>query len=537
MTVNSGLNVSGDFDASQFTLNTATANVDVQSGKLTTGAAVAAPTVTIASGADLETAGDAGDGAINTNQLTLNGTLTRSGAGVSRDVTVANQLDLGSALSMTGGGTLDVDTAAVNVQSTGSLTLDSQSLQAASLNVEGVVNTAGLDVDDVVVESTGQLTSSADMNVQRIDVFGGAVDTGSGELVVGEYARLNAQRFRAETGDSFRVQGSNLGNDAVARTVTLDGGKLYIDASPEYAADPVAYYAFEDAGDLGLNSASGGLYSGTSYGDTTQAGGLIGNAVYLDGDGDYIVSDTVAAPLDGKSMTGAAWVKTNRGSALQEFALSFNQEDGGNRTMAGKKDNSSVYTLYADSNFRNTTGVVNDNEWHHIAWTTDGTDLILYFDGQAAATVAIDARVSATDLFSIGQEYDAGATTEDPPVPGDFWLGSVDEAFLYDYVLTADQINDLYEAGLDGRYGGGIDLSETSFQIAGASTLELTTTRGSQLRPARSRGRRQPDDCGNGQFRQLPRSGRRGKPSTGISPFRKSLPPATAPARCWSAIH
>jgi hypothetical protein len=89
-----------------------------------------------------------------------------------------------------------------------------------------------------------------------------------------------------------------------------------------------------------------------------------------------------------------------------------------------------------------TTAAVNDGNWHHVAYTYDGSEdaagLTLYIDGSASATTVsfnnIDATVTSTTNLQIG----ARDGTNQP------FNGTIDEVKVYNRTLSSEQILALY---------------------------------------------------------------------------------------------
>ena len=69
-----------------------------------------------------------------------------------------------------------------------------------------------------------------------------------------------------------------------------------------------------------------------------------------------------------------------------------------------------------------TVSAMNDNEWHHIALVSDGTDYDLYLDGSRGSTDMGDSvQINSDDTFIIGAELDSGPST------GNYFSGYIDD--------------------------------------------------------------------------------------------------------------
>ena len=104
------------------------------------------------------------------------------------------------------------------------------------------------------------------------------------------------------------------------------------------------------------------------------------------------------------------------------------------------------------------SGVVETGEWQNIVATYDGTDMQLYLNGTLVGTQA----------HSVGGDLSEGAgdtiTIGDSPVGGREVDGLIDDARVYDYVLSDAEIAELY--GLIGHW----KLDEASGTVATDST-------------------------------------------------------------------
>jgi hypothetical protein len=124
-----------------------------------------------------------------------------------------------------------------------------------------------------------------------------------------------------------------------------------------------------------------------------------------------------------------------------QFMIAINSSTGDNKLMFGTQSNTATLS-FVDSEplWRDTTATVIDNTWHHIAFAlNDNADTVnIYVDGSEALSFTSTVSILDTDLFSLGQEYDAGLTT------GDFYNGRLDDVKVYDYALNETQVRRLY---------------------------------------------------------------------------------------------
>ncbi len=86
------------------------------------------------------------------------------------------------------------------------------------------------------------------------------------------------------------------------------------------------------------------------------------------------------------------------------------------------------------------TTSVNDNKWHHVLGTYDGSNLKVYIDGVLEDTHAGSGSLPiAIGPLRIGADYQT--------TPANFFNGLIDEVRVYNRALTASEIQDLYRIG------------------------------------------------------------------------------------------
>ena len=114
-----------------------------------------------------------------------------------------------------------------------------------------------------------------------------------------------------------------------------------------------------------------------------------------------------------------------------------------------------VYDSFATGSIY-TTATYNDGQWHHFAWTTDGTNNKVYIDGVLSVSAA-KARVASAGYGKIGTAPAAGVS------------GILDEIRMWNYVRSAADIANCKDTELAGDETGLIQywrLNETAGVIA-----------------------------------------------------------------------
>ena len=90
--------------------------------------------------------------------------------------------------------------------------------------------------------------------------------------------------------------------------------------------------------------------------------------------------------------------------------------------------------------FGDDSSVMNDGQWHHVALTSDGDEIVIYIDGEEGAT-------SSTSLSDEIETVRIGGPREYVSVWASY-TGLLDEVALFNEPLSAGDIADLYANGL-----------------------------------------------------------------------------------------
>jgi hypothetical protein len=228
------------------------------------------------------------------------------------------------------------------------------------------------------------------------------------------------------------------------------------------------YVAFDGTSDNGLLNAVDSIRANFPASNTgTETDGISGKG-YQGGATSYVKYAGVNGFTQSSSFTISFWVKKmpQPAGAGTQFAFSLNTngyswtntklflefEDAGNPSttaLAAAKfyvmDQWVEYTKHPATEDR-MPNVLN-GEWHHLAFTYDGTTstLLAYIDGALFHTDVISGLGPVTfgdyDDFTIGGPDD---NTHDANTWMGFWDGQIDQFRLYDGVLSASDIQALY---------------------------------------------------------------------------------------------
>lgn len=207
----------------------------------------------------------------------------------------------------------------------------------------------------------------------------------------------------------------------------------------------------EVAKDLSENENDGEI-----KGEPEWVKGKFGKALKLDGSerpGDY-VKVTTSESLDSISeqVTLAAWVKLKKkkvggdasydhGIITFEYNCILNVFGPGRGANEGRVE---VGATTLEPKWISCPNVVDDDTWHHIAFTYDGKAKKIYVDGIVVAEQPTNGSFNV-----VGKDLMIGCLGGDHR----FLTGVIDEAAVFNVALTEDDIKNIMEKGLSRALG------------------------------------------------------------------------------------
>jgi len=189
---------------------------------------------------------------------------------------------------------------------------------------------------------------------------------------------------------------------------------------------------------------------GTSVTSDNWCNGNVKKALSFDGQSDYV--DLGNAITLENNFTIAAWIKAETPDDQAGGVIKWGEEDVGKRRslLVWHGGSGTDYYIWfsgfgADANL-NSGVVVNDGKWYHVVATVDSSNYgKIYVNGQLKAEKALALLAFTSTGTKVGKTDYSGTTTE-------YYKGIIDEVSVYNRVLTASEIQDLYN-GKD--LGGG----------------------------------------------------------------------------------
>jgi hypothetical protein len=192
-------------------------------------------------------------------------------------------------------------------------------------------------------------------------------------------------------------------------------------------ADLIGWWRFEEgSGDTAYDSSDYGN-DGTLNGNPQWVDGYFGGGLELNNS--YVEINGIADDLTENNFAVSAWIKTTMSG--DGNVIGANDSGGGHDFIFGVDTGN----LLVEADSINTyPPIINDGEWHNIAYVRDGSTAYAYTDGELVGTETPSGDpAGAMTLWSIGMEWD-------PPSPSDFFNGTVDEVHFFNHPLSEAEI-------------------------------------------------------------------------------------------------
>lgn len=223
----------------------------------------------------------------------------------------------------------------------------------------------------------------------------------------------------------------------------------------------VAWWKLDETEGSNVADSSGNNLAGTVVGNPQwqPAGGKVGGALHLDGDGDYVgIEDELALDIT-DAITVAAWVKVN--AFDKDFQAIVTKGDSAWRLQRFTNTNCMEFACSGvdaeGTQWGNIGGsaTVSDGQWHHVAGVYDGEKLYIYVDGALDNSKQASGTIATNDHSVL-----IGANAEKPDEDYRTWNGLIDDVCVFNYALSADEVAALC-SGKEPLVIAGVELPST----------------------------------------------------------------------------
>ena len=211
-----------------------------------------------------------------------------------------------------------------------------------------------------------------------------------------------------------------------------------------YAQDPtlVLYFSFDDEPVNEATDHSQYRNNGTVEGDPEIVAGQFGSALNFDASDDQVVVPTNDTLDIENEITMMVWAKPGPNLTADWRNLVGKSPTNvlGNATFSYslRSDNSGAmrFSLNLDGWQYILGPTFEEDTWYHITGTYDGTQLILYVDGESVGSTEATGTINVTpDPVCIGNLVNAAGSSQN-----EFWSGVLDEVRIWDRALSADEV-------------------------------------------------------------------------------------------------
>ena len=223
-------------------------------------------------------------------------------------------------------------------------------------------------------------------------------------------------------------------------------GLLLVSPTVASAQTLVTDLKFNDISNLGLDSSGlGNNYTNTSVTSGTDRFGVANRAGSFNGSSSKLTEFGGLTGYDGlPGFTFAAWI--NRSSADAAFSGIISQDAGGCCTTRFLLDGGDTPYINAGlhADFDYAAPVIANDSWVHVVMTSDdsvpGNAVQIYVNGVLAGSNTFGHNLPNASLLNsyIGVGENGAAH---------FFQGLMDDVQIYDGVLTAQQITNLFQSG------------------------------------------------------------------------------------------
>ena len=192
-----------------------------------------------------------------------------------------------------------------------------------------------------------------------------------------------------------------------------------------------AHWKFDEQYGSKAFDCSGNKHDGSIYGASTVTGEY-GNALSFNGSSNYVsVPDSPGLRFGSNDFTISAWIK--HGSAGSTHRGIYSKGSGYNSDGIEfyiASDTGKLRVLNNNTS-RNSTAIVSDNNWHHVAAVREGTSLKIYVDGVAESFSGFfSGDLSSNSNAAIGCRNGYY-----------FFSGIIDDLRVYKRALSSDELS------------------------------------------------------------------------------------------------
>jgi len=214
-------------------------------------------------------------------------------------------------------------------------------------------------------------------------------------------------------------------------------GRLPADGAAQEGPKLVAHWKFDEGNGISTADGAGSANHGTLMGGTQWVQGFDGQALGFDGAKTYVVCGTSGLPAANAPQSIALWFNVSEiPKNIQQF-VNLHIPNAGSGLHVGFKD-SKIGAWRAGGWWLANANAPSVNEWHHFAYTYDGTTHQIFIDGVLSGSSTNAADKGKPSSVELGR-FEQGNIKE-------YYKGYLDEVRLYAGALTAGDLKSIIPA-------------------------------------------------------------------------------------------
>lgn len=208
--------------------------------------------------------------------------------------------------------------------------------------------------------------------------------------------------------------------------------------APAPAKDLVGHWSFDEGSGADVADASSSGNGGTLIGQGTRwIKGRVGGALQFDGKGGYVSCGLSRIPNPSQAQTLSFWYRIDHVPTKDEILISITNDAQKSGLEASLRHGKFMISAWGGGELVGAP-LPAMNEWHHYAYTFDGTTHVLHVDGKETDRARMAASTHPPSRLQFGR-WTGGLNP---------FNGGLDEVRLYSRVLSAQEISALASPAL-----------------------------------------------------------------------------------------
>ena len=210
--------------------------------------------------------------------------------------------------------------------------------------------------------------------------------------------------------------------------------RLPADGTAQDGPRLVAHWKFDEGNGISTADASGSANHGTLMGGTAWVQGFDGQALGFDGAKTYVVCGAAGLPAANAPQSVTLWFNISEVPKNVQQFIHLEIPNGGSGVYVGFRD-TKIGAWRSGGWWLANANTPSVNEWHHLAYTYDGTTHQVFIDGVLSGSSTNPPDKGKPTAVELGR-YDQGNTKE-------YYKGYLDEVRVYAGTLTSGDLRQM----------------------------------------------------------------------------------------------